>query len=414
VLQAAASASDLQHLLAGILAPTEGCFTVDGSAGQAASLERNRPLAGASTQKLLVAAAAIGVLGSRHRFVTRATTSAPLHAGTLDGDLVIVGGGDPMLTTSSAPSTAAAPNTSLAELADEIVKAGVRRINGALVADDTRYDRARAVPDWKAVYVAEGDVGALGALIVNGGRGKSGIAAADPALDVVQQLATLLAARGVRIANGAIDPGRSARSGRELARVTSPPLGEIVEQMLTVSNDETAELLTRELGVDRAHAGSTLAGARVIPTVLAALGVPVSGVILHDGSGLAPDNRITCASLSGVVALGMQPKYSAILDGLPIAAQSGTLFGRFGGTALAGKLRAKTGHIDGVVGLAGIIEAANAPKHPPGDPANIRFSFLANSDFSTSAGETLQDRVAEAIGGYLDAPAAPNLVPAPR
>ena len=74
--------------------------------------------------------------------------------------------------------------------------------------------------------------------------------------------------------------------------------------MLTASNDETAELLTRELGVVRGGGGTTAAGRRAIPAVLARSGVPVAGVVLHDGSGLAPDNRITCASLLGVVGLG--------------------------------------------------------------------------------------------------------------
>jgi len=410
IFDAAASVANLRRLLAGILSPVQGCVIVTAPSGRVASVRPDRPLAGASTQKLLVAAAALATLGAHHRFLTRATTDSALRDGTLAGDLVIVGGGDPMLTTSAAASTAAVPNTSLPALADAIVKAGVTRIDGSLVADDSRYDRTRAVPDWKPVYVTEGDVGALGALIVNGGRSDDGIAAPDPALDVVRQLATLLAARGVRIEAGAVDPGRATGPGqREIARVSSPPLDQIVAQMLTVSNDETAELITRELGVARARTGSTAAGARVVPQVLSRLGVPVTGVVLHDGSGLAPDNRITCASLSSVVALGAEPKFSAITAGLPVADRTGTLIGRFRGSALANRLRAKTGHINGVVGLAGVIEPRTA-----GSGAAMQFSFLANGNFSMSAGETLQDQVAEAIGAYLDAPAATNLVPAPE
>ena len=354
------------------------------------------------------------MLGAEHRFETRAVTSAPLQHGTLEGDLTIVGGGDPVLTTSSAPSTATAPNTPLPALADAIVDAGVARIDGALVADDSRYDRARAVPDWKPNYVSEGDVGALGALIINGGRGDDGIAAADPALDTVEQLASLLAARGVTISAGAIDPGRASASGeRELAHVESPPLGQIVEQMLTVSNDETAELLAREVGRVRGGTGTTAAGTHAIVSVLSGLGVPVGGVVLHDGSGLAPDDRITCASLLAAVALGNQPRFSAIMQGLPVAAESGTLASRFVGTTLAGRLRAKTGHIDGVVGLAGVIEAAGSAGHAPrGVP--VRFAFLANGNFSTTEGETLQDEIAEAIGDSLDAPSPRDVVPAPR
>jgi len=148
----------------------------------------------------------------------------------------------------------------------------------------------------------------------------------------------------------------------------------------------------------------------VIRQVLAGLGVQVSGIALHDGSGLAPDNRVTCATLAGVVALGNQPKLSAIMSGLPVAGRTGTLIGRFAGTSLAGRLRAKTGHINGVVGLAGVVD----PSRAAGRAGSVRFAFLANGNFSTAAGENLQDQVGGAIGGYLDAAVVPGLVPAPR
>jgi D-alanyl-D-alanine carboxypeptidase/D-alanyl-D-alanine-endopeptidase (penicillin-binding protein 4) len=218
----------------------------------------------------------------------------------------------------------------------------------------------------------------------------------------VQALASLLAARGVEISGGATDPARSAPAGaRQIARVTSAPLAEIVGELLTDSNNETAELLTREIGVRRAHDGTTEAGVRAIPTVLARLGVPVAGVDLRDGSGLAHENRITCGALMGVLALGARPRLHALLDGLAVADRTGTLAGRFAGTPLVDRLRAKTGHIKGVVGLAGFIA--------PG----ARFAFLANGDFSTDTGELLQDRIATAIDTYLDASGPTGLVPPP-
>jgi len=178
-------------------------------------------------------------------------------------------------------------------------------------------------------------------------------------------------------------------------------LTDIVGEMLTDSNNETAELLTREIGYRRAHDGSTEAGVRAIPGVLARLGVPVAGVDLVDGSGLAHEDRITCGALMGVLALAARPQLHAIGDGLAVAGRTGTLAGRFAGSPLVDRLRAKTGHITGVVGLAGFIA--------PG----ARFAFVANGDFSTDTGELLQDRVATAIGTYLDASGPPGLVPPP-
>jgi D-alanyl-D-alanine carboxypeptidase len=102
-----------------------------------------------------------------------------------------------------------------------------------------------------------------------------------------------------------------------------------------------------------------------------------------------------------VLALAARPRLHAILDGLAVADRTGTLATRFGGTSLVGRLRAKTGHIDGVVGLAGLIA--------PG----ARFAFVANGDFSTDTGMMLQDQVAAAIAGYLGAQGPPGLVPPP-
>jgi D-alanyl-D-alanine carboxypeptidase/D-alanyl-D-alanine-endopeptidase (penicillin-binding protein 4) len=406
---AAVAAAKLHGELASALASTTGCVTVEGPTGPVTALQGELPLAGASTQKLLVGAAAISVLGARHRFETRAVSNAALHGGTLAGDLTIVGGGDPMLSTSTATSTPQAPNTPLSELADAIVRAGVHRIHGALVADDSRYDRERAVPEWDPTDVPQGEIGALGALIVNGGRGNDGHAVPDPALATVQELATMLTARGVTIANGATDPARAAPASEpEIASVASPPLDQIVEQMLTISNNETAELLTRELGVARAKDGSTAAGTRVIPEVLSRLGVPTAGVALVDGSGLAPTDRVTCAALMRVIALGSESRFSGIIRGLPVAGQTGTLAQRFVGTPLAGRLRAKTGHITDVVGLAGVIPPAGG-----NDASSYRFASVANGNFSTSEGEGLQDQIAGLIGGYVDKPATPDPIPPP-
>jgi D-alanyl-D-alanine carboxypeptidase/D-alanyl-D-alanine-endopeptidase (penicillin-binding protein 4) len=406
---AAVAAAKLHGELTSALTSTTGCVTVDGPTGPVTALQGELPLAGASTQKLLVGAAAISVLGARHRFETRAVSNATLHDGTLAGDLTIVGGGDPMLSTSTAASTPQAPNTPLSALADAIVGAGVHRIDGALVTDDSRYDRERAVPEWDPTDVAQGEIGALGALIVNGGRGNDGHAVADPAFATVQELATMLAARGVTIAGGTADRASAARASEpEIASVASPPLDQIVEQMLTISNNETAELLTRELGVARAKDGSTAAGTRVIPEVLSRLGVPTAGVALVDGSGLAPTDRVTCAALMGVIALGSESRFSGIIRGLPVAGQTGTLAERFVGTPLAGRLRAKTGHITDVVGLAGVIPPAGGS-----NASSYRFASVANGNFSTSEGESLQDQIAGLIGGYVDEPATPDPIPPP-
>jgi D-alanyl-D-alanine carboxypeptidase/D-alanyl-D-alanine-endopeptidase (penicillin-binding protein 4) len=402
LFQLAAATVALQRALPATFAPYQGCAAVDGLDGPVARLDESTPLAGASTQKLLVGGAALELMGPAHRFTTRAVSEAPLRDGTLQGDLTIVGGGDPMLTTDDTPRTPQAPVTHLNALADAIVAAGVQRVDGSLAADDSRYDRDRAVAAWTAADDPAGDIGALGALVVDGGHGPDGLASADPALDTVQALASLLAARGVTIADGATDPARAAPAeSREIASVASAPLADIVDEMLTDSNNETAELLTREIGRRHVATGTSAAGTRAIPTVLAPLGVNVDGVDLTDGSGLAHENRVTCRALMDVLVLANRPKFAALDRGLAVAGQTGTLATRFVGTPLAGRLRAKTGHIDGVVGLAGVVS--------PG----ARFAFVANGDFLTEDGARMQDAVGNAVGTYVDSEGPPGLVPPP-
>jgi serine-type D-Ala-D-Ala carboxypeptidase/endopeptidase (penicillin-binding protein 4) len=144
-------------------------------------------------------------------------------------------------------------------------------------------------------------------------------------------------------------------------------------------------------------------GTRLVVREMTALGVPTDGLVLHDGSGLAPDDRASCATMLKVIELAARPKFAAIDKGLPIAGETGTLVDRFVGSPLAGRLRAKTGSIGGVVGLVGVVDGA----------AGIRFAFVANGSFSTGAGAQLQAEVANAVGSVADVRAPPDLVPAP-
>jgi serine-type D-Ala-D-Ala carboxypeptidase/endopeptidase (penicillin-binding protein 4) len=392
--------------LAPILAPFHACVAVRGRAGPLASINATLPLAPASTLKLLTATTAIDRIGADGTFVTRAFTDA-------SDDLIVVGGGDPRLATpdyiTSEHAQARfrdAPFTPLADLADAIVAAGVHNVTGALVVDDHLHDSLRYLPDWKPVYRQEGDIGSLGALSVNGGFDGPdfGIPAADPALSTGQALASLLEARGVTV-EGDVRHGVAPAGAHQIAKVESPPLSAIVGEMLTNSDNYTAETLLRDLA--EAGAGgapaTTEAGTKVVVQEMTNLGVPTGGLVLHDGSGLAPDDRVTCAAMLSIIELASTPKFSVVDKGLPIAARTGTLAARFGGGPLAGKLRAKTGSLAGVVGLVGVVDGS----------ADLHFAFLANGDFSAATGAQLQAEVADAVGATPGPTVPPDLVPPP-
>jgi D-alanyl-D-alanine carboxypeptidase/D-alanyl-D-alanine-endopeptidase (penicillin-binding protein 4) len=298
--------------------------------------------------------------------------------------------------------TSTEPVTPLASLADAIVAAGVRRIDGALVGDDTRHDSVRFLPVWKPNYRTDGEIGALSALGVDHGFSPAGsaVAPSDPAATTAARLGELLAQRGVTVAGAR--SGSTPGGARNIARVASPPLADIVAAMLTASDNYAAETLVREIGVEHAGENTTEAGAAATVDVLEHEGVPMHGVTLLDGSGLAPGNRLTCDALIGVIDLAAQPTFAALDRGLAVAGQTGTLARRFLGDPLAGMLRAKTGHIDGVAGLVGVVD----------DAEHLRFAFLVNGQVSQAQGEALQATVARVVAAYPQAPDA-ALVPPP-
>jgi serine-type D-Ala-D-Ala carboxypeptidase/endopeptidase (penicillin-binding protein 4) len=390
---AALGRARLQQALAAIAAPFAACVAVDDASGGLARVNADAPLAPASNAKLLTAAAALDILGPNYRFTTRAVLDT-------NGNLVLVGGGDPMLSSQTARPGAV---TQLDDLARAVVASG-RAITGSVLVDDSRFDTARVVPDWPQIYVTEGDVGPLGALSVDGGFADPGrrTPATDPALLTGTRFQELVRAHGVTIA-GAASHAIAPVNAQEIAHVDSPPLSAIVEEMLTTSDNYTAEMLTRELGVATSKTGTTAAGTSAVVRTLTSLGVPTAGMTLHDGSGLAPDDRVTCDALLHVLALTHRAKFAAMDRGLPVAGRTGTLARRFLGDPLSGVLRAKTGSISGVVSLSGTIDAGPHPS----------FAFVANGNFSTAAGGQLQDAIAHAVARYPDTGNSAELVPAP-
>jgi D-alanyl-D-alanine carboxypeptidase/D-alanyl-D-alanine-endopeptidase (penicillin-binding protein 4) len=363
------------------LSPPESCLRVDIARATVFRHQADRPFIPASTQKVLVGQVALDRLGVDHRFRTRVLGPAPVD-GVVTGDVVLLGAGDPLLTTAAyafVRRTADQPLTFLDALADALATAGVRRITGRILADDTRYDALRSVPSWPARYLAQDQIGPLGALTVDDGFRLDlpavGSDAApvrrrvdDPALHAADQLNTLLYARGVAV-DGGTAVGPAPVDQPELAGVDSAPLGEVVRQMLEESDNGTAELLTKELGVQAGTGGSTAAGTAAVVDRATALGVPTAGTVLADGSGLDRGNRTSCAAL--VAALTTSGGVDgAIGSRLPVAGRTGTLRERFLGTPAQGRLRAKTGSLNSVTALAGFVTMS--------DGRTATFAYIAN------------------------------------
>lgn len=385
------------------------CLTVQDRSGRTLySREPDLALIPASTLKLVVAAVALAKIEPETRFATDVrATSAP--AGGTVGDLWLVGGGDPLLSTADFAVEGGYMNqprlaTPMEALADKVVAAGVRRV-GRVVGDDSRYDAQRSVPTWLPRYLTNFEISPLSALTVNKGFltfEPPTVVTPSQATHAATVLSDLLKARGVAV-DAAAAAGVAPAGAVTVTSIESPPLVEVVGETLHHSDNLAAEMLVKELGMRFGGAGSTVAGLAVVRRHLTEAGLPADELTAADGSGLDRSDRITCGLLQQLLVSSGEG--GALDKALPVAGQSGTLRRRFVNSPAAGKVRAKTGSLEGVVGLSGWASTQ--------DGTAMAFSMLANGLPTMSAGTVLQDRVAAAVASYPQAPPPGELAPLP-
>jgi D-alanyl-D-alanine carboxypeptidase/D-alanyl-D-alanine-endopeptidase (penicillin-binding protein 4) len=185
----------------------------------------------------------------------------------------------------------------------------------------------------------------------------------------------------------------------------------VVGEVLRRSDNNGAELLTKELGRHADPASpTTAAGVAAIQAAIQADGLPNAGLHMVDGSGLDRSDRVTCQLI--LAALMRSGPDGAIGQGLPVAATSGTLFRRMVGTAAAGRLRAKTGSLEGVSALSGFVTPVAATTATAADSAtDVAFSFISNAAPSVTAGDALGDQVGVLLAEYPQVPPVAVLEP---
>lgn len=312
----------------------------------------------ASTTKLVTTASALHVLGPGHVFTTTVVARGR--------DVVLVGGGDPFLMSRPVrhqrPSGTAQPQradirTLARETAAALHASGRDRVRVGY--DTSLFTGPEASPGWRPDYLPDGVVAPITALWVDEGRDPDGYGRVDdPAAYAAQQFVSDLERAGITV-RGEPTPRRAPASASTLAEVHSPPLGQIVERVLEVSDNEAAEVLAHQVGVATVGEGSFAGGVRGVEQTLRELGVPTRGLRLYDGSGLSHRDRTLPATLLAVLqaaAATGHPELRAVLTGLPVAGFNGSLTWRFdqGPPAGRGQVRAKTGTLTGVSSLAGL------------------------------------------------------------
>jgi serine-type D-Ala-D-Ala carboxypeptidase/endopeptidase (penicillin-binding protein 4) len=355
----------------------------------------------ASTMKIVTSAGALLTLGPGFRFETRlyAGVNAVQRGRVLSGPLYIKGYGDPLLSTPAyARNFFSGRGGNLGRLAGGLSREGISLVRGPLVADETFFDAERTGPDWKASYTSE--CSPLSGLTVNQnftGDGR-GAHVASPPLAAAQRLRGAMGATGVRQV-GALRPGRAPTRGRLLATVKSPPLRQILAIMNPASDNFIAETLMKDVGAYGRAEGRTRAGTAETAALLRARGILGAQDRLVDGSGLSRGNRISASTMVRLLAAADQERATwggALMRSLEHGGE-GTLRRRLRGPD-AGRVRAKTGYINGVSGLAGTVTSRAGHR--------FAFAFFMN-DWDIGGAHNLQDQIVAALASGVGDRAAP-------
>jgi D-alanyl-D-alanine carboxypeptidase/D-alanyl-D-alanine-endopeptidase (penicillin-binding protein 4) len=187
---------------------------------------------------------------------------------------------------------------------------------------------------------------------------------------------------------GAVRTGRAGDWSEPLASVSSPTLAAILRFMDRQSDNFTAELLLKQLGLSELDRGTSAAGAAVVSEVLTEAGVPMTGVRIVDGSGLSRFDRLTANALASLLEKAwadpaVQPTLAA---SLPVAGVNGTLEDRLRKPPARGRVIAKTGTTDEASSLSGYV------------PERFAFAILQNGHpLSSWWARRAQDRFAQVL-----------------
>lgn len=367
----------------------------------------------ASTMKSVTAATVLATLGADHRFTTTVSSTGEVVDGVVRGDLVIRGGGDPVLTTEDYrrhvyPSR---PSTSIEDLADAVASQGITTVTGRVVADGSGWSNADVAAGWRSSYLDDQNARHITRLTVDAGLTVDVDippdepvqvelhAASDPVRTTANVFAARLAERGIAVRGGTSTTRLPVASGDPLAAVESPPVSELLAFTMQRSDNHLADTLLLAASHAATGDGSWAAANRTAAAVFEALGVPSPGLQVADGSGLSRLDRVAAAQLADLDAAMMAGPHARVWeDSMAVAGERGTLRGRLRGTPAEGRFVGKTGTLDDVKAVVGHVR--------PSDPDAQRLHVAVVANGVPTGGQwavtVLMDRLALELADHQD------------
>ena len=326
----------------------------------------------ASTNKVLTAWAALSSMGPGHTLQTKTV---------LEGQtLTLVGGGDVLLAENEGNPSATAGRAGLGDLArataEKLKSQGTTSVS--LRLDDTLFTGAQWNEKWEdgnQQFVAK-----IQPIMVDVSATQNQGYPDDPAMEAAQAFAKHLSEAGITI-DGETTRAAAPGGARELASVSSAPLADVLAVSLKTSDNTMTEVEGRLVAVQAKETPDFAGASKAVLAQLRKDGFDTSGVTLLDSSGLAKGNKVPARLLTQILAKAAGgeggPAGRTLVADLPVAALDGTLKDRLHDTTAAGTVRAKTGSLEQISSLAGVVTTA--------DGRQLAFAVLANG-FPASGG----------------------------
>ena len=319
----------------------------------------------ASTMKLLTATTALANLGADGQLKTSLYHTGTISGGTLRGDLICVGGMDPMFDRAN-----------MKAFVSRLRHIGVDTIRGHITADLSFKDGDRMGEGW----CWDDDNAPLTPLLFEGRDG------------FIDRLRQELVADGVVLLDTTVT---TLTTQRRYVTTSAHTIADLLPQMMKESDNLYAESVFYQLGTStdtRSPRPSTAkAAASHVRQLIQRAGLNPGEYRIADGSGLSLYNYVTAEMLTMVLrhAYRSRSVYGHLYASLPIAGVDGTLKGRMINTAAEGNVRAKTGSVTAISSLAGYCTAANGHV--------LCFAIINQGVSRVSDGRQLQDRICVAM-----------------
>lgn len=376
-------------LTASGLTSSELGMLVQDEQGTIFALNSDQQFVPASLTKILTAGASLNMLHTNYAFKTELLTDGPFSDRVLKGALYVKAGGDPSFHT-----------TKLQRLLAEFAQQRARRIEGDIIIDDSRFDDYKSdnwntvknmISSWKEhsspLFVdVDPPEQYMPPLIRFWRRTERRLRTivVSPSNDLVvyknmtepdlwtgYKMIRLFQQSGITV-SGKVRRGTVPPDARVLAEVTSP-LTEVVSSMMKSSDNYIAEMLTKNLAAEAQQKPVTIeAGLQFIRQFMDQAGIPSNTYELTSAAGYSNQNLISPNALCKVLRFLKNDNviFPTFYSSLPVAGIDGTLRHRMRKTAAQGRIAAKTGYLEGVVGLAGFV---NRP-----DAKVLTFAFMYN------------------------------------